>query len=252
MILESRRYSIAQQYFQAAQAIVARAKQPKLQEVFDFLCAASCLIVPDGQGGFRRGSTIRKEFAGIEKSKWLWIYVFDRGDLPHLSPDCINCLNIHEECNMAGYVHDNMFLKLRTDRGPFSMFAKGHLLLHEGSHARAQQLEGVRGGTLLHEYQTICSDLEWISSYGGKPYREILGLWVESFRATLEERLKGPDAFPEPDYPYGLDDVMGKSASKMETHLRKCTVYRHALFTLVQERYSSLSDQAEKLRCFCA
>lgn len=250
MITENQRNSVAQTYFQGAQQIVERSKNDKLCEIFDFLCITSCLIIPDGLGGFVSGRALKSNFAGIKNSRWLWLYVFDRGDLPHLPENCIRCLNLHDDNNMAGYFHENLFLKLRADRGPFSMFFKGYLLLHEGRHACTQQIESISGRAVLHEYQTLCFDHEWISAYGGKQYSELLNRWVMECRANLTERLTGINAVPEPKYPHGLDDIMGRSGSRMETQIRKSILYRHTLFTLVQEKWASETEQAERLSCF--
>lgn len=248
MMSTDARIAIAEHYLKAAEEVAKQMHNPQVDAVVDFLGSVSSMIYPETDCDFHRGQPLRCNFRGKQNGHWLWIYIFDQGDLPYLPPQLFKFMDISCSTKVAGYWHANRFLRLRSDGVQLSSFSKAVLLLHEGCHAFLQQVNNEVGNTPLHEFNVCSFDHNWVSEFGGPAYEELLKRTIALHRTQLMAHLVSCDQVCELDYPNELEEIFGASSGEFDRALRYNQLHRHATFTILQNDGLSLRDQVEKLR----
>ena len=134
---------------------------------------------------------------------------------------------------------------------PYSKFAKGLLLLHEGAHVLQTDPHYQYGeeGWCSAEYDAFGIQVNVVRAIGGKKYKAILLSRANEMLVEFQKSSGRSVAFPEYDSRY--DAIFGKAVSLGEIGMRKTIIGMDALHTMLDSSSRGPNKEAFLKRSIC-
>ena len=134
---------------------------------------------------------------------------------------------------------------------PYSKFAKGLLLLHEGAHVLQTDPHYQYGeeGWCSAEYDAFGIQVNVLRAIGGKKYKAILLSRANEMPVEFQKSSGRSVAFPEYDSRY--DAIFGKAVSLGEVGMRKTIIGMDALHTMLDASSRGPNKEAFLQRSIC-